>query len=84
MQNQRIPRFVEMELTAGVTKRLDKASAMLNDLRMAGPRGITDEAMIRNYTCLIKDLIDEAHRLHNELWHRVHPRLIREQVEKST
>lgn len=84
MQNQRIPQFEEMDLTIAVSKRLDKASAMLNDLRMAGPNGITDEAMIRNYTTLIKDLIDEAHKLHNQLWYRVQPRLVRERLERQT
>jgi hypothetical protein len=80
MNNGRIPAFAAEDLTNAVAKRLDKASAMLSDLRSAGPRRITDEAVIRNYACLIKTLVDEARQLQTELWRRTQPKLIETQL----
>jgi hypothetical protein len=83
MEDGRNRHLGEAELTEGVTRRLKKASAMLADLKAAGPWGISDEAVIRNYACLIQDLIDDAGKLHRELWQRVQPNLVREQLGRS-
>lgn len=57
-------------LADAVTVRLDKARALLSELQQAETRSM-DAAKVREYAKNVRSLVDDANRMHAELWEKV-------------
>lgn len=57
-------------LADAVTVRLDKARALLSELQQAENRSM-DMAKVHEYAQNVRSLLDDAHRMHAELWKKV-------------
>lgn len=57
-------------LADAVTVRLDKAGALLAELQQTDTKSL-DAAKAREYAKNARTLIEDAHRMHVELWQKV-------------
>lgn len=64
-----VPPMDLASLVDAVTVRLDKACALLAELQAADFNKL-DAAKVRDYAQTTRRLVDDAHRLHLQLWQK--------------